>query len=86
MAPATTAMSAIIGKDFKSMDTVMSILDMGQSLGMSVGPLIAGISMDYASLTAAFLFSGLTFCMLLIAGMVLTGKYRKIELNSRLRV
>lgn len=84
MDPATTAMSAIIGKDFKSIGTVMSILDMGQSLGMFVGPLIAGLIMDYADLNSAFLFSGVAFCILLAAGMILTGKYRMIELRIKL--
>ena len=83
LTPVTTAMSAVIGKSLKSIGTVMSMLNMGQSLGMFVGPLVAGLIMDHANLNTAFLLSGITFTVLLLAGMVLSRNYRMIELSSR---
>ena len=54
--PAVMAMTVIIGRQTRSMGTVIGLLTMGHSLGMLVGPILAGIIMDVSQLRFAFLF------------------------------
>jgi DHA1 family multidrug resistance protein-like MFS transporter len=53
--PAVMAMTVIIGRKTDSMGSVMAILTMGHSLGMLMGPILAGIMTDVFRLTLAFM-------------------------------
>ena len=79
LTPSTTAMSAVIGKKHQSLGSVMSILTMGQSMGMFVGPLVAGLIIDFFSTKPAFLFGGITFFVLLLISLFLTRNYAQYE-------
>lgn len=79
LTPATTAMSAVIGKKLHSVGSVMSILTMGQSMGMVVGPLLAGLIIDYSDSKSAFLVGGIVFFGLLIVSFGLTCNYQAME-------
>ncbi len=52
--PALSAMAVTEGKQVKALGSVMSLLTMAHSMGMLVGSLIAGLTMDYVDLTHAF--------------------------------
>jgi DHA1 family multidrug resistance protein-like MFS transporter len=52
--PAVMAMTVIIGRRTDSMGSVMAILTMGHSLGMLMGPILAGIMTDAFQLGLAF--------------------------------
>ena len=53
--PAVMAMTVVIGRQAHAMGSVMGLLTMGHSLGMFVGPVLAGIMMDAFHLDFAFL-------------------------------
>ncbi len=55
----TTAMGIILGRQLHSMGSVMSLQMQGHSLGMFIGPLLAGIIMDFFDIRAAFAGAGL---------------------------
>jgi MFS family permease len=57
------AMTVIIGRKTDSMGSVMALLTMGHSLGMLVGPVLAGIMTDAFHLSLAFM--GGTFLMVI---------------------
>ncbi|NVM57334.1 MAG: MFS transporter [Desulfobacterales bacterium] len=52
--PAVMAMTVIIGRQTDSMGSIMGLLTMGHSLGMAVGPILAGLMMDAFQLGLAF--------------------------------
>jgi MFS family permease len=52
--PAVMAMTVIIGRKTDSMGSVMALLTMGHSLGMLIGPVLAGIITDFFHLSLAF--------------------------------
>ena len=52
--PALSAMAVTEGKKMVALGSVMSILTMAHSMGMLVGSLIAGLTMDYVDLSQAF--------------------------------
>lgn len=52
--PALSAMAVAEGKKMTALGSVMSLLTMAHSMGMLVGSLIAGLTMDYVDLTHAF--------------------------------
>ena len=68
--PAVMAMTVIIGRHTDSMGSVMAILTMGHSLGMLIGPILAGIMTDAFQLGLAFV--GGTFVMLIGVAVALT--------------
>ncbi len=82
LVPATTAMSAIMGKEMKSVGSVMSILNMAQSFGMFVGPMVAGVILDIINVKTAFLFNGIVFLVLLMIAVYLTRNYYLIEIKD----
>jgi MFS family permease len=57
--PATTALAAEYGRTY-GMASVMSLVNFGMSLGMVVGPLVAGYVLDLVGIHAIFLFGGIT--------------------------
>ncbi|MDY6837613.1 MAG: MFS transporter [Thermodesulfobacteriota bacterium] len=52
--PAVMAMTVIIGRHTGSMGSIMGLLTMGHSLGMLIGPILAGLMMDMFDLELAF--------------------------------
>jgi len=52
--PAVMAMTVILGRHTESMGSIMGLLTMGHSLGMLVGPILAGLMMDAFRLELAF--------------------------------
>jgi len=52
--PALSAMAVTEGKKMAALGSVMSLLTMAHSMGMLVGSLIAGLTMDYVDLSQAF--------------------------------
>jgi DHA1 family multidrug resistance protein-like MFS transporter len=52
--PAVMAMTVIIGRHTDSMGSVIGLLTMGHSLGMLIGPILAGLMMDTLGLGLAF--------------------------------
>jgi DHA1 family multidrug resistance protein-like MFS transporter len=52
--PAVSAMAVIEGKKETALGSVMSLLTIAHSLGMLIGSLIAGLTMDYLELAYAF--------------------------------
>jgi len=53
--PAVMAMTVIIGRHIGAMGSVMGLLTMGHSLGMFIGPVLAGYMMDAFTFHFAFL-------------------------------
>lgn len=72
--PAVMAMTVIIGRRTDSMGSVMAILTMGHSLGMLMGPILAGIMTDVFQLRLAFtggtvmMVAGIAVALLLTHG------------------
>ncbi|MCP4687342.1 MAG: MFS transporter [Desulfobacterales bacterium] len=67
--PAIMGMAVVIGRKEGSMGAVISLLTMSETIGMVVGPILAGAVIDHVNLAAAFL-GGAAF-MLLAAALVL---------------
>lgn len=75
-----TAMSAVMGKRFNSTGSVMSLLMLGHSIGMFIGPLASGVIMDVTgSVNSAFKISAGVLLVVIIAAWILTAGYIKIE-------
>ncbi len=52
--PAISALAVIKGDEKKAMGSVMSVLTVAHSMGMFTGSILAGLSMDFYSLSYAF--------------------------------
>jgi len=68
----TTAMAIIQGRHFHSMGSVMSLQMQGHSLGMFIGPLLAGITMDFFDIRVAFVGAGLVMLAFSFISLLLT--------------
>ncbi len=73
VAPAVSALTVSEGKFQHAMGSVMGLVLMGQSLGIMVGPVIAGKLLDLYGISAAF-FSGSVTALLGLVLFVLFGK------------
>lgn len=73
------AMGAVIGKNKKSMGSVVAILFFGQSAAMFFGPIISGMIMDMASLKTALLFGAGVLTITMSVFLVLSRTYISIE-------
>jgi DHA1 family multidrug resistance protein-like MFS transporter len=77
--PAVMAMTVIIGRRTDSMGSVMAILTMGHSLGMVIGPVLAGIMADAFTLELAFK-SGTAFMLTgMVVALVFTSEFGTLE-------
>jgi MFS transporter, DHA1 family, multidrug resistance protein len=86
LTPTSAAMAAIMGKKQVAMGSVMSLLTVGHSTGMFVGPLLTGIIVDMTGdIKAAFMISGLVLLILLAAVGWLTRNYRRVEVSMSAR-
>ena len=52
--PAISAMAVVKGEEKEALASVMSLLTMAHSMGMFTGSILAGLSMDFFSLSYAF--------------------------------
>ncbi len=66
--PSVMAMTVVLGRNKKSMGSVMSIMVMAHSLGMIFGPIIAGLMMDIIDIRIAFAGSA----VIMLAGTIIT--------------
>ena len=74
--PAVMAMTVIIGRHTDSMGSVMAILTMGHSLGMLIGPILAGIMTDAFQLGLAFVGGTLVMVIGIAVALTLTSGFQ----------
>ncbi len=83
--PSVMALAVIKGNDVGAMGSVMGVLTMSHSLGMLIGAILAGISMDYLTIETGFLFcswimfTGTLICFII---MLYDRKYKKTGENK----
>jgi len=65
--PAIMALGVIEGRRRDAMGSIMGLLAMGHSLGMLVGPLLAGVMIDFFTLQSVFIAGA----MIISGGMIL---------------
>ena len=70
--PAIMALGVIEGRKAKAMGSLMGLLAMGHSLGMLIGPLLAGVIIDLFSIGAMFIIATL----ILAAGTLVFARYQ----------
>jgi len=75
--PAVMAMTVIIGRQTDSMGSVMAILTMGHSLGMLMGPILAGIMTDAFQLSLAFAGGTVLMVIGVVVSLLLTSGFEK---------
>ncbi len=73
--PAVMAMTVVIGRNTDSMGSVMAILTMGHSLGMLMGPILAGIMTDAFQLGIAFIGGTVVMAIGVAVALVLTSGF-----------
>jgi len=61
--PAIMAIGVIEGRRNQSMGSVMGLLALGHSVGMLVGPLLAGVVLDFSSFTTVFMVGAVVLLM-----------------------
>ncbi len=61
--PAIMAFGVIDGRRTKAMGSIMGLLAMSHSIGMLVGPILAGILIDLFSLGTIFIFGAIILCV-----------------------
>jgi DHA1 family multidrug resistance protein-like MFS transporter len=66
--PSVMAMTVVLGRNQKSMGSIISIMIMAHSLGMIFGPIIAGLMMDIIDIRVAFAASA----VIILAGTLIT--------------
>ena len=74
--PAVMAMTVIIGRRTDSMGSVMAILTMGHSLGMLMGPILAGIMTDVFQLGLAFMGGTVVMMVGVAVALLLTSGFQ----------
>ena len=74
--PAVMAMTVIIGRRTDSMGSVMAILTMGHSLGMLLGPILAGIMTDAFQLGPAFMGGSLVMAVGVAVTLFFTSRFQ----------
>ncbi len=81
LTPSTTAMSAVVGKNLRSPGAIMSIQNMGHSMGMFIGPILTGILMDFLNMKIAFVGGGAILFLLILISLCLMVQYPQMEKN-----
>jgi MFS family permease len=74
--PAVMAMTVIIGHHTTSMGSIMGLLTMGHSLGMLIGPILAGLMMDTFELGLAFVAGTIIMALGVVLVIVFTSGFR----------
>ena len=77
--PAVMAMTVIIGRHTESTGSVIALVTMGHSLGMMLGPVLAGIMTDAFELELAFMGGSLVVLAGTIAALRLTSRFRAVQ-------
>ncbi len=75
--PAQLGMAAVLGKKHRSLGSIMSLLILGHSIGMFLGPVITGATIDFLGIKAGFIVSGISLTIAVIAFFPLTSRYRE---------
>jgi DHA1 family multidrug resistance protein-like MFS transporter len=73
--PSVMAMTVILGQRTHSMGSVIGLLTMAHSLGMSLGPILAGVIMDAFQLHISFIIGGAIMVFGVIATLALTRNF-----------
>jgi MFS family permease len=75
--PAVMAMTVIIGRQTGAMGSVMGLLTMGHSLGMFLGPVLAGLLMDTFQLDLAFVAGTAVMIVGTLGAVVFTSGFQR---------
>jgi len=80
--PSIMAMTVIIGNETHSMGSIMSLLTMGHSLGMLLGPILAGVMMDAFHLETGFIIGTVVIFLGVIISLTLTANFHILVKDS----
>jgi len=80
--PSIMAMTVIIGNETHSMGSIMSLLTMGHSLGMLLGPILAGIMMDAFQLETGFMLGTVVIFLGVMISLTLTANFHILIKDS----
>jgi len=80
--PSIMAMTVIMGHETHSMGSIMSLLTMGHSLGMLLGPILAGIMMDAFQLEAGFIIGTVVIFLGVMISLILTANFHILVKDS----
>ena len=80
--PSVMAMTVILGRRTHSMGSIMGLLTMGHSLGMLLGPIMAGIMMDAFQLAMGFIVGTAVMLLGIIISLVLTANFQTLAKDS----
>lgn len=75
--PAQMGMAAVLGKRHHSLGSIMSLLILGHSIGMFLGPVITGGTIDFLGIKAGFAVSAMTLVVATVAFFPLTSQYKE---------
>jgi len=80
--PSVMAMTVILGHRTHSMGSIMGFLTMGHSLGMLLGPILAGIMMDAFQLGIGFIIGTVVIFLGVIISLILTANFQNLVKDS----
>ncbi len=80
--PSVMAMTVILGRRTHSMGSIMGLLTMGHSLGMLLGPILAGIMMDAFQLGVSFIVGTAVMVLGVIITLILTANFQTLVEDS----
>jgi DHA1 family multidrug resistance protein-like MFS transporter len=80
--PSIMAMTVIIGNETHSMGSIMSLLTMGHSLGMLLGPILGGVMMDTFQLETGFIIGTVVIFLGVIISLTLTANFHILVKDS----
>jgi len=80
--PSVMAMTVILGRRTHSMGSIMGLLTMGHSLGMLLGPILAGIMMDAFQLRVGFIVGTVVMALGVIITLILTANFQTLVEDS----
>lgn len=80
--PSVMAMTVILGRRTHSMGSIMGLLTAGHSLGMLLGPIMAGIMMDAFQLSTGFVVGTAVMALGIIVSFVLTANFQTLAKDS----
>jgi len=80
--PSVMAMTVILGRRTHSMGSIMGLLTMGHSLGMLLGPILAGIMMDAFQLRVGFIVGTVVMVLGVIITLILTANFQTLVEDS----
>jgi DHA1 family multidrug resistance protein-like MFS transporter len=80
--PSVMAMTVILGHRTHSMGSIMGLLTMAHSLGMLLGPILAGVMMDVFQLSISFIIGGTIMLLGVITTLALTKNFPSAAKDS----